>query len=451
MHTQTNRPGSLDQSRRGRALLSGLVTACLAASTILIAQTPVLDSTERARAKQMLAEIKAAVRDRYYDKAYRGLDLNAHFKASETKLEAAVSLGHAYAIIAQTLIDFGDSHTFFIPPPRAATYEYGWEMQMVGDDCLVTAVKPASDAEAKGLKPGDRVLRFDAFTPTRTDLWKARYLYYLLSPRSTITLVAQSPGAQPRQLQIAAKVTKGERVIQISLDDALEGSGFGSGEAARLVPSRAARLGDVAVWKLSGFDFAAEDVDRLLDSIVKDASSLIVDLRGNGGGSVKTLEQLTSRFFDREVKIADLKGRRSTKSSVAKKRKAPFAGKVVVLVDAESGSAAEIFARVIQIEKRGTVIGDRSSGAVMQAIRTMGMVEGRDGLIPYALSITDADLIMSDGQSLEHLGVAPDELLLPTPADLAAGRDPVLARAAAVLGAAIEPAAAGKMFPVEWK
>jgi C-terminal processing protease CtpA/Prc len=69
----------------------------------------------------------------------------------------------------------------------------------------------------------------------------------------------------------------------------------------------------------------------------------------------------------------------------------------------------------------------------------------------YGASITNADVIMSDGKSLEHVGVTPDELLLPTAADLAAKRDPVLSRAAALVGMQLAPEKAGAMFPIEWR
>jgi C-terminal processing protease CtpA/Prc len=100
----------------------------------------------------------------------------------------------------------------------------------------------------------------------------------------------------------------------------------------------------------------------------------------------------------------------------------------------------------MQLEKRATVIGDRSSGLVMEASNFDFFSSGVD----YGAEITIANLIMSDGKSLEHRGVNPDETLFPDPSDLAAGRDPVLAHAAQELGVGLTPELAGKLFPYEW-
>ena len=64
----------------------------------------------------------------------------------------------------------------------------------------------------------------------------------------------------------------------------------------------------------------------------------------------------------------------------------------------------------------------------------------------YATSITIGDVRMSDGGSLEKQGVEPDETILPTPADLAAGRDPVLAHAIELAGGTLTPDEAGRLF-----
>jgi carboxyl-terminal processing protease len=127
-----------------------------------------------------------------------------------------------------------------------------------------------------------------------------------------------------------------------------------------------------------------------------------------------------------------------------------FGGQLIVLIDSRSGSAAELFARTVQLEKLGTVIGDRSAGAVMQS-RLFPFELGADTVIFYAASITDADIIMTDGKSLENTGVTPDKLMLPTGADLAAQRDPVLAYAASLAGVKLDPEKAGALFPVEWR
>ena len=68
----------------------------------------------------------------------------------------------------------------------------------------------------------------------------------------------------------------------------------------------------------------------------------------------------------------------------------------------------------------------------------------------YGVSVTIAEVLMSDGKKLENIGVIPDERVLPTPSDLAAGNDPALARAIQLAGGNVTPAEAGKIFPFKW-
>jgi len=65
----------------------------------------------------------------------------------------------------------------------------------------------------------------------------------------------------------------------------------------------------------------------------------------------------------------------------------------------------------------------------------------------YTVFVTEADLVMSDGKSLEHVGVEPDVVVLPTPQDLTDRRDPALAKAAGLVGVRISPEDAGAAFP----
>ena len=73
------------------------------------------------------------------------------------------------------------------------------------------------------MKAGDRLLQMDAFAPTRDQLWKAKYLYYVLSPRRSLKIVIQSPGGPPRPIEVAAKVTPKPKDVTVSLDPLLEG------------------------------------------------------------------------------------------------------------------------------------------------------------------------------------------------------------------------------------
>jgi C-terminal processing protease CtpA/Prc len=412
-----------------------------------------LDGFERGRAQRMLSVLKDELKKNYYDPNFHGMDVDARFKLADEKIKQATTLNQAFGIIAQAFLDLNDSHTTFSPPSRAVTVEYGWRSQAIGNECYVVAVKPGSDAAAKGLKPGDLILSVDGFKPTRKELWKMNYYYYGLSPRPGMRLVVKSPGEQqPKQLDIAAKVKQGKRVLNLSGsgNSDIDVNDYLRQAEDAVMRHRFQKLGGAVVWKMPSFSFEPEHIDKIMNDYVKGNSALILDLRGNLGGAVVTLERLASYFFDRDVKIADLKGRKEMKPVVGKKRSEPFNGKLIVLIDSDSASCSELFARLVQLEKRGVVIGDQSKGAVMQS-RYYSQEMGDSTVIEYGASITNADFIMSDGKSLEHIGVTPDELLKPSAEDMAANRDPVLARAFDVLGVKVEPARAGAMFPVEWE
>ncbi|HKR15400.1 MAG TPA: S41 family peptidase [Pyrinomonadaceae bacterium] len=424
----------------------------LTAFSLTYSQTPPT-SDDRHNAKAMLSAIKTDLEKHYYDPEYRGMNLDERFKTAEAKIDQATTLAQVLGVVGQVLLDLDDSHTFFLPPGRTYKTDYGWQMKAIGDRCFVVAVKPKSDAEAKGLKEGDEIVSIDGLKPTRNNVWKILYLYHQIRPRPGMRLTVIKPNGEQQQLDVAAKVQEGKKVLSVSV----YGQGYDVKDLileaerdAHLNRQRYVEMGDVFVWKMPGFDQDAVQVRDMVEK-VKKRKTLILDLRGNGGGYVDTLLALIENVFDREIKVGDVKRRKEEKEMKAKSRgKEAFAGKIIVLIDSGSASASELFARVVQLEKRGTVIGDRSAGGVMRS-RVHSHTIGTDRYIPYAVSITDADIIMMDGKSLEHVGVAPDELKLPSANDLANKHDSVLAYALSLAGVEITAEKAGTLFPIEWK
>ena len=101
------------------------------------------------------------------------------------------------------------------------------------------------------------------------------------------------------------------------------------------------------------------------------------------------------------------------------------------------------------MEGRGKVIGDRTAGAVMES-RFYEMNSGIGNDLYFGATVTLADLIMTDGKSLEKVGVTPDEIMLPTGKDLAGSSDPVLSSVAKICGVELSPEKAGGFFPYQW-
>jgi C-terminal processing protease CtpA/Prc len=403
-----------------------------------------LTKQDREWLNRVLNTVRDEIKKNYYDASFHGLNIDQRFLQAGTKIDSAPDRNYAVADIAGAVTALNDSHTVFLPPARPYTHEYGWRMQAEGDsDCYITAVRPGSDAEKKGLRPGDQVLSVAGYTAIRADLWKIDYVYGALRPQLGLRLVVRSPNGDTRQLDTMAELRPiawepwnfEEKLLNLY---------------HRHLPRTVEYGRDAIIYKLPDFAFDPDRANGMLDQI-RGHESLILDLRGNPGGYIDFLSRFLGGMFDHEVKMGDRVGRKPLHGSVTKSRGSKtFQGKLVVLVDSKSASAAEIFARIVQMEKRGTVVGDQSSGMVMESKVYPHAIATQQGMIHYAVSITDANIIMSDGRSLEGVGVVPDERIIPTSSDLAAGRDPVLARAAESVGIKLTPEEAGKLFPVQW-
>jgi C-terminal processing protease CtpA/Prc len=264
----------------------------------------------------------------------------------------------------------------------------------------------------------------------------------VLRPQSKIEVTVRSQTGDVRSFEIVPKVFEGQLVSPTVGDLRL----VGELEYKRLRPKLVSLNEDVLVARIPTFWFDQLEVAKLIKEARKH-KSLILDLRGNLGGPEESLRFLVSGLFDHDVKIGDALSRKSNSPILAKRDRRNFSGKLMVLVDSWSLSASEVFARVVQIEKRGLVLGDRTLGMVMGAEQYGHAAAGA----VFGVSVTVQDFIMPDGKRLEHIGVIPDEMVLPTADDVAHERDPVLAHAADIVGAKISFEDAARLFPFQWQ
>jgi carboxyl-terminal processing protease len=93
-----------------------------------------------------------------------------------------------------------------------------------------------------------------------------------------------------------------------------------------------------------------------------------------------------------------------------------------ILVDSETGSAAEMFAKHFQLRKRAVVIGERSSGRVTRSMYYPEHI-GTDRVIPFGVQIGMSRFVFPDGTELEKNGVVPDVSCTPTGKEMREDRD----------------------------
>lgn len=174
------------------------------------------------------------------------------------------------------------------------------------------------------------------------------------------------------------------------------------------------------IYFTSFTDKSADDVRKAIMELKnKGAQSLVLDLRGNGGGLLDQAVEIASFFLPRGSLVVSTKGKMKQWDKEYKTTKNPLLPdmKLTVLIDRASASAAEILSGALQDYDRAVVLGERSFGK--------GLVQTtRDLVYNTKLKVTTAKYYIPSGRCIQavdythrnpdgSVGVVPDSLIKP--------------------------------------
>ena len=149
-------------------------------------------------------------------------------------------------------------------------------------------------------------------------------------------------------------------------------------------------------------DVTSEQFNEQLNTLKKDGmKGLVLDLRGNPGGSVRTSVEVADMLLKEGLVVytEDKKGERSEYTSDAEHY---YDDPLVVLVDSGSASAAEILTGALKDYKAGKVIGTTTFGkGIVQQVMPLGDGSG--------VKITISKYYTPNGVNIHGVGIEPDE------------------------------------------
>lgn len=166
--------------------------------------------------------------------------------------------------------------------------------------------------------------------------------------------------------------------------------------------------GNVGYIQLTMFDentsknFAA----KLTELQGKGMKSLIVDVRGNPGGLLNQVVDLTSNFVTKGKVLVYTIDKNKKKTEYKSKGGLSIGMPLTVLTDAGSASASEIFAGAIRDYKVGTLVGEKTFGKGIVQTMLYSSAEGfNDGT---ALKVTISKYYTPNGENIHHIGIKPE-------------------------------------------
>ena len=240
-----------------------------------------------------------------------------------------------------------DPHTVYIPAAQRTAvnrdlegsfYGIGIQFQMLNDTLYIVEVIAGAAADDAGLLPGDKI--------TGTGITTEEVFGMLRGPRDTPVHVTVKRHNSPRPLEF--DLIRGE--VPVSPVDA----------AYMLTDT----IGYIRLGKFSENTY--EEFLRASTALkFNGATSLVLDLRGNGGGYMAPAVLMANDLFGRQERlIVSTRGRNSSDNRVLVSDRSGAFGDdaLVILIDEFTASASEILAGAVQDNDRGLIIGRRSFG-----------------------------------------------------------------------------------------
>ena len=324
-----------------------------------------------------------------------------------------------FAVYANALTSQFDPHTSYFSPRRAENFDIDMRLSLEGIGAVlqnedeyvkVVRVVPAGPADKQSdLKAAELIIAVgQGKAGPMTDVigWRLDDVVDLVrGKKGTVVRLDVIPAAgradEARRLTITRNEVQLEE--QAAQSKIIEINELGSTPRKIGVIDIPAFYLDFDAYRKGDPDFRSttRDVATLVNELNEQGvDGLVIDLRGNGGGSLREANELTGLFIEYGPTV-QIRGTGSRVWRDGKRRRGPYYdGPVAIMIDRLSASASEIFAGALQDYGRAIVVGDRSFGK--------GTVQTLLDLPEGQLKITESKFYRISGDSTQHRGVIPD-------------------------------------------
>ena len=324
---------------------------------------------------------------------------------------------HVDWMVARSMADsLHDGHTSFLTPDEAArSHEtsfagIGVLMSRPQDNQppLIAEIFPNSPAASSGLKRGDRITGVDGQDVTGQSVSDVASLIRGQPGTNVQVQVSRLNAAQPLDFTMKRATVQVDQVI------------------GRQVPN--APIGYMKIRQF-GDPSVVDNVLGILDQgRQRGLKGWVIDLRGNPGGSLNAVLAAAAGFVDDDHTTIGYQVDRQRRQTPLQTQPLDLldGAALVVLVDHDTASGAEILAAALQEAKIATVVGSKTAGNVGVATQ----VTLPDNSV---LQVTEQRFVSPSGAQLDGVGVTPDVQVDMTDEDLENDRDPQLGKALEVI------------------